>query len=159
MTDNQFYIDKLHKRIEQLEAAQERLWCKACGTVTRDQTCDCNRRCNEMSREPNFVNYADAMQEAAHEQVQRIEQLEAALRAVKNFPYLGGHAAGEITIIDAVLARSSPPKAVDRDVLVKQISAAMADGKDSGGYDTLLDMYAHIALKVIDQSSPPKAST
>ncbi len=48
--------------------------------------------------------------------------------------------------------RATPPQcdALSRDALVKKISAAMADGKDSGGYDTLLDMYAHIALKVID---------
>lgn len=38
-----------------------------------------------------------------------------------------------------------------RDDLVKKISQAMADGKDSGGYDTLLDMYAHIALKVMEE--------
>ena len=40
------------------------------------------------------------------------------------------------------------PKA--RDALVKRISAALAEGKDSGGYETLLDMYAHIALKVVE---------
>jgi|KBSMisStaDraftv2_1062788.scaffolds.fasta_scaffold578607_3 hypothetical protein len=40
-----------------------------------------------------------------------------------------------------------------RDALVKKISAAMADGKDSGGYETLLDMYAHIALKVIEEEN------
>jgi hypothetical protein len=67
----------------------ERLWCKACGTVTRDQTCDCNRWHNEMSREPNFVNYADAMQETAHEQAQRIEALEAALNYVADMTYCG----------------------------------------------------------------------
>lgn len=33
------------------------------------------------------------------------------------------------------------------DAQVYKISLAMAEGKDSGGYDTLLDMYAHIALK------------
>lgn len=38
-----------------------------------------------------------------------------------------------------------------RDALVKKISQAMADGKDSGGYDTLLDMYAHIALKTMEE--------
>lgn len=53
---------------------EERLWCTACGTVTRDQTCDCNRWDNEMSREPHFVNYADAMQEAAHEQAQELAE-------------------------------------------------------------------------------------
>ena len=71
---------ELQERIEALEAERERLWCTACGTVTRDRVCDCNREHNEMSREPHFVNYADAMQEAAHEQAQRIEALEAALR-------------------------------------------------------------------------------
>lgn len=37
-----------------------------------------------------------------------------------------------------------------RDELVKKISAAMATGEDSGGYETLLDMYAHIAIKEIE---------
>jgi hypothetical protein len=55
--------------------AEERLWCTACGTVTRDNRCDCNKWQNEMSREPQFVNYADAMQEAAHEQAQEVERL------------------------------------------------------------------------------------
>lgn len=41
-----------------------------------------------------------------------------------------------------------------RKQLVLKISRAMADGKDSGGYSTLLDMYAHIALKVIEESTP-----
>jgi len=38
----------------------ERLWCSACGTVTRDMRCDCNRwpDGHEMKREPHFVNYA-----------------------------------------------------------------------------------------------------
>ncbi|HEU0050166.1 MAG TPA: hypothetical protein VFQ43_21425 [Nitrososphaera sp.] len=48
-----------------------------------------------------------------------------------------------------------------RDELVKRIAAAMADGKDSGGYDTLLDMYAHITIKKIEcrkrLSTPPAA--
>jgi hypothetical protein len=38
----------------------------------------------------------------------------------------------------------------DRDALVKEISAAMSAGKDSGGYETLFDMLAHIALKVVE---------
>jgi len=35
--------------------------------------------------------------------------------------------------------------------LVRKIAQAMAAGKDSGGYDTLLEMYAHTALKVIEE--------
>jgi len=38
----------------------------------------------------------------------------------------------------------------ERRALVIKISLAMAAGKDSGGYDTLLDMYAHTALTVIE---------
>lgn len=59
----------------------ERMWCTACGTVTRDFICDCNTYGvgHEMYREPNLVNYADAMQEAAHEQSQRVSVLEEAL--------------------------------------------------------------------------------
>jgi LmbE family N-acetylglucosaminyl deacetylase len=65
--------------------AEERLWCTACGTVTRDQTCDCNRWQNEMSREPQFVNYADAMQETAHEQSQQIDALVKAMEKVRSY--------------------------------------------------------------------------
>src|ERR1700761_6938336 len=48
--------------------AGERLWCKACGTVTRRKVCDCNEYGvgHEMYREPNFVNYADSLAEDAH---------------------------------------------------------------------------------------------
>jgi len=35
-----------------------------------------------MNREPHFVNYADAMQEAAHEQAQRVGVLEKALEQI-----------------------------------------------------------------------------
>ena len=59
----------------------ERLWCSACGTVTRDMLCDCNRwpDGHEMKREPHFVNYADVMQETAREQAQQIDALMKAL--------------------------------------------------------------------------------
>lgn len=55
--------DALQARVKELEANQERLWCTACGTVTRDQICDCNRwpHMTEAGHKPNFVNYADAM--------------------------------------------------------------------------------------------------
>jgi len=55
--------------------AEERLWCTACGTVTRDHICDCNRWSTDMQRQPHFVNYADEMQKTAHEQAQEIERL------------------------------------------------------------------------------------
>ena len=59
----------------------ERLWCMACGTVTRDMRCDCNQwpDGHEMMGTPNFVNYADEMQKTAHEQAQEIERLRTAL--------------------------------------------------------------------------------
>lgn len=42
----------------------ERMWCRACGTVTEDFRCDCNSWPigHEMWREPKFVNYADSLQ-------------------------------------------------------------------------------------------------
>lgn len=48
---------------DELKADRERLWCTACGTVTRDQICDCNRwpHMAEAGHKPNFVNYTDAM--------------------------------------------------------------------------------------------------
>lgn len=45
---------------------------------------------------------------------------------------------------------------ISRDELVKKISAAMSAGKDSGGYDTLFDILAHTALKVIGESLPKR---
>lgn len=60
----------------------ERMWCTACGTVTPNGVCDCNR-CgigHEMHREPHFVNYADAMQEAAREQAQEAERLRSGIQ-------------------------------------------------------------------------------
>jgi plasmid stabilization system protein ParE len=41
---------------------------------------------------------------AAVEAADRIEALEAALRAVRDFPYIGGKAEGELAIIAAALA-------------------------------------------------------
>lgn len=35
--------------------------------------------------------------------------------------------------------------------LVRKIAQALSDGKDSGGYDTIHEMYAHMALKVIEE--------
>ncbi len=55
--------------------AEERLWCTACGTVTRDLICDCNIWQNDASREPQFVNYADAMQKEARELIQEVHRL------------------------------------------------------------------------------------
>jgi len=71
-----------------MNAGTERLWCRACGTVTRDMRCDCNRwpDGHEMKREPHFVNYADAMQEAAHEQAQQIDALVKALQKIADLP-------------------------------------------------------------------------
>lgn len=60
----------------------ERLWCTACGTVTRDMNCDCNQY-GQSPRVPNFVNYADAMQETAHEQSQQIDALVQAMTSAR----------------------------------------------------------------------------
>jgi len=89
----------LRDRLENAQAALaaapavggERLWCSACGTVTRDMLCDCNRwpDGHEMKREPHFVNYADTMQETAHEQAQQIAKLEAQLAATPASPLRG----------------------------------------------------------------------
>lgn len=68
----------------------ERMWCRACGTVTEDFRCDCNSWPigHEMWREPKFVNYADSLQSELQELLrvnngleERIVQLE---RTVKN---------------------------------------------------------------------------
>lgn len=41
----------------------------------------------------------------------------------------------------------------ERDALVQEIASAMATGTDSGGYSTLLEMYAHIALTILSRST------
>jgi hypothetical protein len=56
----------------------ERFWCTACGTVTRDMVCDCNRY-GRTDCKPNFVNYADAMQEEAFKLAAQVNTLRAAL--------------------------------------------------------------------------------
>lgn len=43
-----------------------------------------------------------------------------------------------------------------RQELVQKISSAFADGKDSGGYDTLYEMLAHTALKTLEQEYPAR---
>lgn len=66
---------------------EERLWCLACGTVTRDQRCDCNRygADHEMYRKPNFVNFADEMRKTAVEQAAQIDALVSALEDSRSF--------------------------------------------------------------------------
>lgn len=46
------------ERAQKAEAERERLWCKACGTVSRDDTCDCTRMGTGTRR---AENYADAL--------------------------------------------------------------------------------------------------
>jgi hypothetical protein len=48
--------------IERLRANQERMWCKSCGTVTRNGECDCT--CTESATQ-NLVNYADSLNDDA----------------------------------------------------------------------------------------------
>lgn len=67
---------------ERLRANQERMWCSACGTVTRDKQCDCTKFSDQDTQ--SLVNYADAMQEAAHEEAQENERLRAALQDIAN---------------------------------------------------------------------------
>jgi hypothetical protein len=64
-------------------ALNERVWCKACGTVTSNGTCDCNcyPEGHEMRREPNFINYADTMAEQAAELIDENHRLREALSA------------------------------------------------------------------------------
>lgn len=71
------YCIRVKAEIERLRANQERMWCKACGTVTRDRQCDCTKFSDQDTQ--SLVNYADAMQEAAHEEAQENERLRAAL--------------------------------------------------------------------------------
>lgn len=67
-------------RAEAAEKERERKWRKACGTVTRNDVCDCNVY---GEREPNFVNYADSLQADAREQFERAEAAEAKVRDIR----------------------------------------------------------------------------
>ena len=62
--------------IERLTAERERMWCKACGTVTRDGTCDCTKFPEYADRQ-QLVNYADAMAEDARELAVECDRLRA----------------------------------------------------------------------------------
>jgi hypothetical protein len=70
-------------------AGKERQWCTACGTVSGDGVCDCNRYGQD--RQPQFVNYADAMQEDARKLalenarlVSLVESAVASFRAIQD---------------------------------------------------------------------------
>lgn len=71
-------VEAQDAEIERLLANQERMWCKACGTVTRDRQCDCTKFSDQDTQ--SLVNYADAMQKSAHEEAQENERLRAALK-------------------------------------------------------------------------------
>lgn len=73
--------DALQTEIERLLANQERMWCKACGMVTRDRQCDCTK-CSDQDTQ-SLVNYADAMQKSAHEEAQENERLLGAIKGVE----------------------------------------------------------------------------
>ena len=61
---------------EKAEVARKfAMWCTACGTVTRDGVCDCNRYGQD--RKPSFVNYADQNHKDLLEECDRAEALEA----------------------------------------------------------------------------------
>jgi hypothetical protein len=79
-------FEELADRIEELEKNTERLWCTACGTVTRSNICDCNNwpEGHEMRREPNFVNYADQNLKSAKQLADRIDELEALIEWMEN---------------------------------------------------------------------------
>ena len=74
-------LDKKDAEIERLEANQERMWCKSCGTVTRGGECDCTS-CGQPETQ-NLVNYADSRQEDISTLLAEIEQLEEALKVCR----------------------------------------------------------------------------
>ena len=51
-----------HDRLR-LRANQERMWCKSCGTVTRERQCDCTTF-PENAHLQKLVNYADELLQA-----------------------------------------------------------------------------------------------
>lgn len=61
--------------IERLRATQERMWCTACGTVTLENLCDCNRWGGETAREPSFINYADAIEAKLERAAKALEKI------------------------------------------------------------------------------------
>jgi DNA repair exonuclease SbcCD ATPase subunit len=98
-----------------------------------------------MSREPNFVNYADAMQETAHEQAQRIEVLEFEVEHERyNVEKTAQEAAKRIKVLEAAL-KEAGEMWVRKDNRIEQLETALLE----------IDR-ALIARRHIDQSSPPK---
>jgi hypothetical protein len=79
----------------------ERMWCQNCGTVTSDGMCHCNEvgSVNETCA-PNFVNYADAMQEAAHEQAQKVGKLTLALKGLYDWYDSDGSVGGASEVFE-----------------------------------------------------------
>jgi hypothetical protein len=77
----QIYFDRVKEQadeIERLRANQERMWCKSCGTVTRDGGCDCTS--TETPETQNLVNYADSRQGDIVALLAEIELLRALLK-------------------------------------------------------------------------------
>lgn len=67
--------EALISRLEAAEAERERMWCQACGTVTRNHECDCTQF-GTNSGTQNLVNYADSL-------CSNIQNLQAELEAVE----------------------------------------------------------------------------
>src|SRR5580765_812863 len=67
--------------VERLRAERERMWCSACGTVTRDDQCDCTRYTDTGTQK--LVNYSDTLQADIQELSAENERLRAALQEIE----------------------------------------------------------------------------
>ncbi|OAM84207.1 hypothetical protein [Devosia elaeis] len=71
---------------EENEALRKRtgpdMWCQSCGTVTRDDECDCNRF-GEVIAEQRLVNLADELGRIAREEMEKREAAEVRIKALE----------------------------------------------------------------------------
>ena len=77
---------QVQRLTEEKEALRKRtgpdMWCQSCGTVTRDDVCDCNRF-GEVIAEQRLVNLADELGRIAREEMDKREAAEARIKALE----------------------------------------------------------------------------
>lgn len=73
----------LTQALAEAETHRERQCCTACGTVTRDKTCDCNRY-GEDTGTQNLVNYADELQKEARRLCLELTEADNVIRQLDN---------------------------------------------------------------------------
>lgn len=73
--------DEMQSKLSAAEQKQERMWCLACGTLTRTGRCDCTKF-PETVHKQKLINYADEMNDQLRKAEARVGVLERALRNI-----------------------------------------------------------------------------